>query len=195
MSEKRFGYGRVSTQVQNEARQVEALLNQGIEREDIITDKASGKNTDRPGLKGLLEKVRAGDTVVVVSIDRLGRNTKDVLNIVEKLQGKGVKLVSLHEGFDTSTPMGKCVLTVLAGFAELERANILERQAEGIAIAKREGRFQGRRPKELPELEDIYNEWRRGDLSIVRAAKLLGVSRSTLYRRIQQYEGGQIIDL
>lgn len=195
MGAKRFGYSRVSTAEQNEARQVEALLKQGIDREDIITDKASGKDTDRPGLKALLDKVRAGDTVVVLSIDRLGRNTKDVLNIVEVLQNKGVKLVSIHEGLDSSTPMGKCVLTILASFAELERANILERQIEGIAIAKREGRFQGRRPKELPELTSIYEEWRRGDLSSVRAAKLLGVSRSTFYRRVKQHEDGLIIDL
>lgn len=195
MSEKRFGYARVSTADQNEARQMEALLERGIERGDITVEKRSGKNMERPGLLALLDKVRAGDTVTVLSIDRLGRSTKDVLNTVETLEGKGVKLVSINDGLDSATPMGKCVLTILASFAELERANILERQAEGIAIAKREGRFQGRKRKELTNLGQIYGEWRQGDLSCARAAILLGVSRSTFYRRAKQYEGEQVIDL
>lgn len=191
----RFGYVRVSTIQQNEGRQMEALAAYGLRREDITVEKLSGKDRNRPGLESLLGKVRAGDSVVVTSIDRLGRSTRDILNIVDELKGKEVTLVCLSQNLDTSTPMGKCVLTILAAFAEMERNNIKERQAEGIALAKREGRYKGRGKKDLPELERIWGKWKRGEVSAAQAAKLLGVSRSTFYRRVGQLEESQIIDL
>ena len=150
-----FGCSRVSTKEQNEARQIEAFRERGIKESNIIIEKLSGKNMERPKLAALLDKVRAGDSVTVLSIDRLGRNTKDVLELVERLEHKGVKLISIKEGLDTNTPVGKCVLTILASIAQLERDNILERQQEGIAIAKREGRYTGRRPKELSDWDGI----------------------------------------
>ncbi len=191
----RFGYVRVSTIEQNEGRQMETLTAYGLRREDITVEKLSGKDRNRPGLESLLGKVRAGDSLVVTSIDRLGRSTRDILNIVAELDDKGVTLVCLNQSLDTSTPMGKCVLTILASFAELERNNIKERQAEGIALAKREGRYKGRGKKALPELEAIWGKWKRKEVSAAQAAKLLDVSRSTFYRRVGQLEETQIIDL
>ncbi len=174
---------------------MEALAAYGLRREDITVEKLSGKDRNRPGLESVLGKVRAGDMVVVSSIDRLGRNTRDILNIVAELETKGATLVCLNQNLDTSTPIGKCVLTILASFAEMERNNIKERQAEGIALAKRDGRYKGRGKKNLPELEGIWGKWRRGEVSAGQAAKLLGVSRSTFYRRVELLEESQIIDL
>ena len=114
-----LGYVRVSTVEQNEARQIEALQQRGVETENLYIDKQSGKNINRPKLKELLDYVRRGDTVVTESISRIARNTKDLLSIVEQLQGKGVEFVSLKESLDTTTPQGKFMLTIFAAMAEL----------------------------------------------------------------------------
>ena len=136
-------YARVSTQEQNEARQIEAAKQADCEK--VFIDKASGKNADRKQLKALLEFVRQGDTVIVSDISRLARNTSDLLSIVNQLNGKGVEFVSLKENMDTTTPQGRFMLTVFGALAELERESILERQREGIEIAKSEGKYKGAR--------------------------------------------------
>ena len=120
-------YVRISTVEQNEGRQIEALRQRGVEPENLFIDKQSGKDTNRPKLKELLNYVRRGDTVVTESISRIARNTKDLLSIVEQLQAKNVEFVSLKESIDTTTPQGKFMLTVFAAMAELERDNILQR--------------------------------------------------------------------
>lgn len=135
-------YVRVSTAEQNEARQVEALRSHNIDK--WFTEKISGKNTHRPQLQAMLDFVREGDTVYIHDFSRLARSTKDLLELVEQLQAKGVHLISNKEHLDTSTPTGKLMLTMIAAINEFERANTLERQREGIAIAKRNGVYKGR---------------------------------------------------
>ena len=129
-----IGYVRVSTEEQNPARQQALLRELGVD--EIFFDKASGKNTDRPELKRMLDYVRKGDTVIVESISRFARNTRDLLELIEQLTAKEVEFVSKKEAIDTTTPTGKFMLTVFAAVAELEREYILQRQREGIAIAK-----------------------------------------------------------
>ena len=133
-------YIRCSTEEQNEARQEEMARANGAER--IYKDKASGKNTDRTDFKKMMEFVRDGDTVITESISRIARNTKDLLNIVEELQGKGVNFISLKEAIDTTTPQGKFMLTVFAAMAQLERENILQRQRANIKDASRKTLIQ-----------------------------------------------------
>ena len=135
----KLGYIRVSTVEQNEERQTRALLEKGVEKENLFIDKQSGKNAERAQLKALLAFCRKGDVVITESISRIARNTKDLLTIIEQLTNKGVDFISLKESIDTSTPQGKFMLTVFGAMAELERESILERQREGIAIAKEQG--------------------------------------------------------
>ena len=140
----KIGYIRVSTQEQNTLRQEVMMEQLGVE--ELYIDKASGKNTDRPELKKMMAYVRRGDTVIVESISRFARNTRDLLNLMEQLSAKGVEFVSKKEAIDTTTPTGKFMLTVFGAVAELEREYILQRQREGIEIAKRQGKYKGRKP-------------------------------------------------
>ena len=148
----RVAYIRVSTEEQNSARQRDALEAYGIEK--WYEEKVSGKNMEREQLQQMIDFVREGDEVYVMDFSRLSRSVQDLLNIVEGFNKKNVKLVSLKENLDTSTPTGKLMLTMLGAIAEFERANILERQREGIAIAKREGKYKGRKEKKLDNFEE-----------------------------------------
>ena len=139
----KIGYIRVSTEEQNTARQEVLLRELGVD--EVFIDKASGKNADRPELTRMMEYVRRGDTVIVESISRFARNTRDLLDLVERLTEKQVEFVSRKEAIDTTTPTGKFMLTVFAAVAELEREYILQRQREGISIAKEQR--QVRRPQ------------------------------------------------
>ena len=124
-----------------------------------------------------------GDTVIVESISRFARNTKDLLELIERLDEKGVAFVSRKEAIDTETPTGKFMLTVFGAVAELEREYILQRQREGIAIAKKEGKYRGRKPIDPPELMSVLRQWREGQVTAVDAMKKLGMSKSTFYRK------------
>lgn len=185
-----LGYIRVSTIEQNEERQIRALIEKGIDKENIYIDKQSGKNTDRKQLKSLLNFCRKGDVVITESISRIARNTKDLLTIVEQLTSKGVEFVSLKECIDTSTPQGKFMLTVFGAMAELERENILERQREGIAIAKEQGLYQGRQKMKIDreQFEAVVKEWRADKITAVEAMKRLDVKPNTFYRRVKEWE-------
>ena len=182
-----LGYIRVSTVEQNEERQTRALLERGVEKENLYIDKQSGKNADREQLKALLAFCRKGDVVITESISRIARNTKDLLTIVEQLTSKGVDFVSLKECIDTATPQGKFMLTVFGAMAELERENILERQREGIAIAKEQGLYQGRQKMKIDRehFEAIVREWRADKITAVEAMKRLDVKPNTFYRRVK----------
>ena len=135
----KVAYVRVSTVEQNEARQLEALKKYDIEK--WFTEKVSGKDTNRPKLQEMLDFVREGDIIYIHDFSRLARSTKDLLEMIEQLEQKKVSLVSNKENLDTSTPTGKLLVTMIAAINEFERQNLLERQNEGIEIAKREGKF------------------------------------------------------
>lgn len=179
----KIGYIRVSTQEQNTIRQEVLMKQLGVEQ--IYIDKSSGKNANRPELRTMLEFVRKGDVVIVESISRFARNTKDLLELVEQLTAKGVEFVSQKEAIDTSTPTGKFMLTIFGAVAELEREYILQRQREGIAIAKGQGKYTGRPMKTPPDFEKIVRQWRQGEMTAIEARKRLGISKATFYRRLQ----------
>lgn len=182
-----IGYVRVSTVDQNEARQIEALKKHNIDK--WFTEKVSAKNTDRPQLKLMIEFAREGDTIYIHSLDRLARSTKDLLSIVDELQAKRVHLVSNKESIDTSTATGKLMLTMIGAIAEFERANLLERQKEGIAIAKQEGKFKGRKKIEYPKSwNDVYSKYKTRELTGTKAMEILGLKRNTFYKLIKEYE-------
>ena len=182
----KIGYVRVSTEEQNEARQLQALKDMDVEK--IYTDKQSGKDADRAQLKEMLAYCREGDTIITESISRIARSVVDLLRIMEQLQAKGVHFVSLKESIDTQTPQGRFMLTVFGAMAELERENILQRQKEGIAIAKAEGKYRGRKPIDVNEkaFKVICASWRAGEITAVEAAKRAGLTKSTFYRRVNE---------
>ena len=154
--------------------------------EKLFIDRISGKNTDRPELKEMMGFVRNGDTVIVESISRFARNTKDLLELVEQLTARGVEFVSKKEAIDTTTPTGKFMLTVFGAVAELEREYTLQRQAEGIAIAKTQGVYKGRKPIVRPEFASVVSLWRRGDITAVEAMNRLDMKPSTFYRKVKE---------
>ena len=180
-----YGYGRVSTKEQNSARQKEALQDKC---EVYFEDKLSGRNMERPEFQKMMEQLRPGDTVMVVSIDRLGRNLKELVELSSKLKEMGVNIVALNQGIDTSSKMGQLFYNFMALMSEMELMFIHERQREGIELAKREGRYKGRPLKKLSDWEQLTKEVAEGKLSVERACQLLKISRSTFYRRKKQEE-------
>lgn len=184
----KIAYVRVSTVEQNEARQVEALKKYDIER--WFTEKVSGKNTNRPQLQQMLEFAREGDTIYIHDFSRLARSTRDLLDIMEQLQTKGIHLVSNKENIDTSTPTVKLLVTLIGAINEFERTNLLERQREGIAIAKRNGVYSGRKPfkSDKDRFEGLYNQYISREINKTEFAKLLGTSRPTLDKLIRKHE-------
>ena len=177
----KIGYIRVSTQEQNTIRQEVLMKSLGVD--EIYIDRMSGKNANRPELQKMMEYVRKGDTVIVESISRFARNTRDLLELVEKLTAKGVEFVSRKEAIDTTTPTGKFMLTVFGAVAELEREYILQRQREGITIAKEQGKYKGRKPIDAPEFEQVTARWKSGAITAAEAMRTLHMTKTTFYRR------------
>ena len=187
----KVAYIRVSTIEQNTARQEEAMEEIGIEKTFI--EKASAKDTNRPQLLSMIDFIREGDVVYVESFSRLARSTEDLLNIVKSIQEKGATIISLKENFDLSTPTGKLMLTMMGAISTFEREVMLERQREGIAIAKAEGKYKGRRKIEItPEFVEAYKKYMNRELTVTDAIKELGIkSRTTWYKLVEEYKAQQ----
>lgn len=183
---KKIAYIRVSTADQNEARQLEAMKAYDIEK--VYLEKASAKDTHRPKLQEMLEFVREDDTVYVKDFSRLARSTKDLLSLVELLDKKGVKLVSLKENIDSKTTTGKLMLTMIGAIYEFERMNLLERQKEGIALAKVAGKYKGRKEIKLPENgEEVFERWERHEITGRAAMRELKLKSNTFYKLLTQW--------
>lgn len=185
----KVGFIRVSTEDQNTIRQEILMKQLGVER--VYIEIASGKSrTGRPQLEAMMDFVREGDVVIVESISRFARSTRDLLTLVEQLTEKGVGFVSQKESIDTNTPQGKFMLTVFGAMAELEREQTLQRQREGIAAAKAAGKYKGRKPIEIEDglVKSVHDQWYKREITTSHAVKLLNVSSRTFYRRMWDYE-------
>lgn len=179
------GYGRVSTKDQNLDRQKLALTEAGCIR--VFADKLSGKNTDRPELAACLDYLRPGDTLVVLSLDRLSRSLQDLITIVADLRRREVGFRSLHEALDTTTPGGRLVFHVFAALAEFIRELIVEGTNEGLAAARARGQRLGRPPAmDADMVARARRLLTQPEESVSSIAKLLGVSRSTLYKYVPE---------
>ncbi len=183
----RVAYVRVSSEDQNEARQMEALQKYDIEK--WFVEKINGKDMNRPKLQEMREFIREGDTVYIHDFSRLARSTADLLTLTEEFRSKGVFLVSNKENIDSSTATGKLMLTMIAAINEFERANIRERQREGIEIAKKKGIYKGRKRK-IPEKFGACYERYLKDRTYTKSqmAKDLEVSRPTIDKLIREKE-------
>lgn len=186
-----IAYIRVSTEEQNEARQKEALEQHDIDK--FFIEKASGKNTDRPELRKMLDWARDGDTIFIHDLSRIARSTKDLLELLDTLEEKGVALVSDKESIDTTTATGKLIVTVIGAINEFERANLLERQREGIAIAKREGKYKGRKNIVVADIGRYYERYMSRGASKAELARELGISRPTLNRLFLEYKESTLV--
>jgi len=188
---KNIAYIRVSTIEQNDARQKEALAKYDINK--FFIEKVSAKDVNRPELQSMLDYIREDDTIYVKDFSRLARSTKDLLDIVEKLNKKGVKLISLKENLDSNTPTGKLMLTMIGAIYEFERTNLLERQKEGIAIAKRDGKYKGRKEIKHPaNFSEIYTIWKNRTITGLEAMKRLNLKPNTFYKLVKDWEDGKV---
>lgn len=188
---KTYFYIRVSSKEQNTIRQEIKARELNIPTENVYIEIASGKNTlERPVLNNLLGILKVGDILIVESISRFARNTQDLLGLIETLDSKGVVFKSTKELLDTTTPTGKFTLTIFGAVAELERAYIKERQAEGIAVAKELGKYKGRKPIEYPRGWDRYYKMHKeGTIKGSDMIKILGLKKTTFYKLLKEYEG------
>ena len=179
-----FGYARVSTEQQNLDRQIDALQKYGVDM--IFNEKMTGTKRNRPELSKLLDRITEGDTVVVESLSRLGRSTKDLIELTEFFQSKGVNLVSLKESIDTNTSTGKLLFTLMSAIAQFERDTIAERTKEGLQAARARGRVGGRPKVNANAVQKALKLYHTGQYSIREIEELTGVKKSTLYRNLSR---------
>ena len=183
-----FGYARVSTTEQDEALQRDALAAAGVTM--MFVDKVPGALQHRPALDELLGQLRAGDTVVVWRLDRLGRSLRNLIDLVGELQQRGVGLRSLTEQIDTTTPNGKLIFHLFAALAEFERDLIRERTVAGLAAARARGRHGGRPSVWTPErLATARAMYESGQHDVATIARVLGMSRASVYRGLASKAG------
>lgn len=184
----KIGYIRVSSIGQETARQDQLMHELGVEK--VFSEKISGKTTDRSELQKMLQYVREDDILYVESISRLSRSIRDLLKIVDTLQNKGVKLVSCKESLDTGTPQGRFVLSIFAALAELEREQTLQRQKEGIEIAKAADVYKGKQFQRIDEdqFQKLYRKWQDKEITAAEFGRRTGLPPSSLYRRITHYK-------
>ncbi|KRF53823.1 resolvase [Bacillus sp. Soil531] len=184
-----FGYARVSSFDQNLDSQIEQLREAKVDR--IVQEKVSGIQNQKEELNQLLNQLVKGDTLIVTRMDRLGRNTKQLLELIEELDERGIHLVILNLGIDTRTPSGKFILTVMSAFSELDRTMIKEKQQAGITIAKRKGTYKGKKQKftlkhhgvkHAMELHETTNK------PVKEICKITNISEATFYRRWREYQ-------
>ncbi len=182
-----FGYARVSTETQSLDRQIDALKKYGVNQ--IYSERITGTKKDRPELLKILDRMTEGDTIVVESLSRLGRSTKDLIELTELFNSKGVSFVSLKESIDTSTSTGKLLFTLMSAIAQFERDVIAERTREGLRSARARGRMGGRpkiNPNAVKKAIKLYNTQQ---YSIREIEELTGVKKATLYRNLNELKG------
>ena len=179
-----FGYARVSTEQQNLDRQLDMLQKYGVDF--IYNEKMTGTKRNRPELEKLLERLTEGDTVVVESLSRLGRSTKDLIWLMETLNTKGVNLVSLKESIDTTTSTGKLLFTLMSALAQFERDVLADRTREGLAAARARGRKGGRRPIDKEAVRKAVKLYKTKQYTVSEITELTGVRKTTLYKNLHE---------
>ena len=179
-----YGYARVSTQHQELNRQMDLLEKENCN--EILTEKMTGTKSSRPALDRLKDKLRPGDTVIVESFSRLGRSTKDLIDLVNYFEEHNVKLISLKENFDTVTPQGRLMTTVFQAFSQFERDLIVERTKEGLKSARARGRKGGRPPVNQRDIERAIKLYKSEEYSVKEIVEMTGISKSTLYRYLDK---------
>lgn len=186
MTTQKIGYARVSTVEQNLDRQLDMLRSYGVDK--IYTEKMTGTKRDRPELNQLLERMETGDTVVIESLSRLGRSTKDLIELVELFEKRGVQLVSLKESIDTSTSTGKLLFTIMSALAQFERDVLADRTREGLKAARARGHFGGRPKTDARKVCQAVKLYRAGQHTVREIEELTGVKKATLYRALKEDE-------
>lgn len=182
----RVAYIRSSSVDQNHEYQIKAMEQYNIEK--FFIDKASGKDTNRPEYINMMNFVRAGDEIYIYDLSRISRDLKQMLDIIDELNANDIKLVSIKENIDSSTSTGKLMLSMIGAVNEFLRTNQKEKQMEGIAIAKEKGKYKGRKKIEYPRnWQSVINQWRKREITAVKAMELTGLKRATFYRLLKEY--------